>query len=139
MTALLRPPRPDAAAPLLCWNSLHGSARSLALAEAVAADARPWVVMAPDARELERLAAELRFFGGEGLEILTLPDWEILPYDLYSPHADIVSERLLTLAELPDWRRGILLVTADTLLQRRKGLRRRIRSATVGDRPGPRW
>ena len=118
MTALLRPPRPGAAAPHLCWNSLHGSARSLALAEAVAADARPWIVIAPDARELERLAAELRFFGGEALEVLTFPDWEVLPYDLYSPHADIVSERLRTLARLPAFSRGIVLLTAESLLTR---------------------
>jgi transcription-repair coupling factor (superfamily II helicase) len=118
MTALLRPPRPGAAAPHLCWNALHGSARSLALAEAVAADARPWIVIAPDARELERQAAELRFFGGAALEILTLPDWEVLPYDLYSPHADIVSERLRTLARLPHLRRGIVLLTAESLLAR---------------------
>jgi transcription-repair coupling factor (superfamily II helicase) len=118
MTALLRPPRPGAVAPHLCWNALHGSARSLALAEAVAADTRAWVVIAPDARELERLAAELRFFGGAELEILTLPDWEVLPYDLYSPHADIVSERLRTLARLPQLRRGVVLLTAESLLAR---------------------
>jgi transcription-repair coupling factor (superfamily II helicase) len=118
MTALLRPPRPGAAAPHLCWNSLHGSARSLALAEAVAADQRPWIVIAPDARELERLAAELRFFGGEALEILTFPDWEVLPYDLYSPHADIVSDRLRTLARLPALSRGVVLLTAESLLTR---------------------
>jgi len=118
MTALLRPPLPDAARPHIAWNALHGSARSLALAEAVAADARPWVVIAPDARELERIAAELRFFGGPGLEIHTLPDWEILPYDLYSPHADIVSERLRTLARLPTLTRGVVLLTAESLLAR---------------------
>jgi transcription-repair coupling factor (superfamily II helicase) len=118
MTALLRPPRPGAAAPHLCWNSLHGSARSLALAEAIAADTRPWIAITPDERELERLAAELRFFGGEALEILTFPDWEVLPYDLYSPHADIVSERLRTLARLPSLSRGIVLLTAESLLTR---------------------
>ncbi|MFO1400535.1 MAG: transcription-repair coupling factor [Steroidobacteraceae bacterium] len=118
MTALLRPPRPGAAAPHLCWNALHGSARSLALAEAIAADNRAWLVIAPDARELEKLAAELRFFGGAELEILTLPDWEVLPYDLYSPHADIVSERLRTLARLPQLRRGVVLLTAESLLAR---------------------
>ena len=118
MTALLRPPRPGAAAAHHCWNALHGSARSLALAEAVAADARAWIVIAPDARELERQAAELRFFGGPGLEILTLPDWEVLPYDLYSPHADIISERLRTLARLPQLRRGVVLLTAESLLAR---------------------
>ena len=102
---------------ILHWHSLHGSARALALAEAVRADTRPWVCVAADARELERLAAELRFFGGAALEILTLPDWEVLPYDLFSPHPDIVSRaaarrsracRTLT--------RGILLLTADSLL-----------------------
>ncbi|MCC7462594.1 MAG: transcription-repair coupling factor [Gammaproteobacteria bacterium] len=118
MTALLRPPRPGAAAAHLCWNALHGSARSLALAEAVAADERAWIVIAPDARELERLAAELRFFGGAALEILTLPDWEVLPYDLYSPHIDIVSERLRTLGRLPHLRRGVVLLTAESLLAR---------------------
>ncbi|MFO1427167.1 MAG: hypothetical protein U1F11_09355 [Steroidobacteraceae bacterium] len=49
-----------------------------------------------------------------------LPDWEVLPYDVFSPHAEIVSDRLLTLAELPQLLRrgGVLLVTADTLMQR---------------------
>jgi hypothetical protein len=117
MTALLRPPRPGAAAAHHCWNALHGSARSLALAEAVAADARAWIVIAPDARELERQAAELRFFGGPGLEILTLPDWEVLPYDLYSPHADIISERLRALRGCR-LRRGVVLLTAESLLAR---------------------
>ena len=58
------------------------------------------------------------FFGGGGLEILTLPDWEVLPYDVFSPHPDIVSERLRTLARLPELRRGILLLSADSLLTR---------------------
>ena len=88
------------------------------LAEAVSADTRPWVFIVDDVRELERLAAELRFFGGGSLPILTLPDWEVLPYDLFSPHPDIVSERLRTLSRLPSLTRGILLLSADNLLAR---------------------
>jgi transcription-repair coupling factor (superfamily II helicase) len=88
------------------------------LAEAVGADTRPWLVIAADARELERLADELRFFGGPGLTILTLPDWEVLPYDIFSPHPDIVSQRLRTLSQLPDVTRGIVLLSADSLLAR---------------------
>jgi transcription-repair coupling factor (superfamily II helicase) len=38
---------------------------------------------------------------GEGRELLQLPDWETLPYDNFSPHQDIVSERLRTLHRLP--------------------------------------
>ena len=118
MSVLLRPTLPGPGASQLHWHSLHAGARALALCEAVLADTRPWACVAADARELERLATELRFFGGAGLEILTLPDWEILPYDQFSPHPDIVSERLATLARLPQFRRGILLLTADSLLTR---------------------
>jgi len=76
------------------------------------------VIFAADARELERRSAELRFFSGERLPIFTLPDWEVLPYDLFSPHADITSERLRTLFALPQQKSGCLIVSADTLIQR---------------------
>src|SRR5471032_2658704 len=118
MPTLLHPPLPSAAHSSWRWRGLHGSARALALAEAVNADSHPWVFVAADTRELERLAQELRFFGGSSLEILTLPDWEVLPYDVFSPHPDIVSERLRTLSRLPQLARGILLLSADSLLTR---------------------
>ena len=118
MQTLLNPPLPsDTDAPWR-WRGLHGSARALALAEAISADTRPWVFVTADTRELERLAGELRFFGGAALQILTLPDWEVLPYDVFSPHPDIVSERLRTLSLLPLLTRGILLLSADSLLTR---------------------
>jgi transcription-repair coupling factor (superfamily II helicase) len=118
MTDLLHPPRPSPTAPHCHWRRLRGSARALALAEAVTGDTRPWLLVAADTRALERMAAELRFFGGDSLPILTLPDWEVLPYDVFSPHPDIVSERLLTLSRLPALRRGVLLLTADSALSR---------------------
>ena len=118
MTSLLRPPLPTSSQALWRWRGVHGSARALALAEAVSADTRPWVFIAADTRELDRLAAELRFFGGSALEVLALPDWEVLPYDVFSPHPDIVSERLRTLSRLPALERGILLLSADSLLTR---------------------
>src|SRR3984885_5073217 len=118
MPMLLHPPLPAAADSPWRWSGLHGSARALALAEAVSSDSRPWVFVAADTRELERLAEELRFFGGAALEILTLPDWEVLPYDIFSPHPDIVSQRLRTLSRLPRLARGILLLSADSLLTR---------------------
>ena len=116
--ALFQPLLPDARRPLVRWTGLHGSAAALALAEAARQDDRPWLVIEPDSRSLERRRAELGFFLREGLPVLTLPDWEVLPWDLFSPLPDIVSERLRTLAELPGLRRGLVLVTLDTLLQR---------------------
>jgi transcription-repair coupling factor (superfamily II helicase) len=118
LSSLLHPPTPSATARTLSWHQLYGSAPALALAEAIKRESRLFVVVAPDARELERLASELRFFAGPDVPILSLPDWEVLPYDLFSPHPDIVSERLKSLHDLPSARRGAVLVTVETLLQR---------------------
>src|SRR5690348_480949 len=123
MAALLHP-APPAPRAHVRWHQLYGAARSLALAEAIAADSRPYLVIARDARELDGLRAELGFFlgsvhGGNGRAIHALPDWEVLPYDLFSPHPDIISERLAALAELPRAQRGtVLLASADTVGQR---------------------
>ena len=118
MSALLHPPVPSRATPQLRWHQLYGSAAALALAEAARADPRLYVLVVDGARELERFSAELRFFAPGALALLRLPDWEVLPYDLFSPHPDIISERLQTLYELPQTRSGCLIVSADTLMQR---------------------
>ncbi len=115
---ILHPPVPTAARRHLRWHQLHGIAPALALAEATHSDQRLYVVVADAARELDRLAAELRFYAGERLTLLAFPDWEVLPYDLFSPHPDTISERLRTLFELPQTRHGCLIVAADTLMQR---------------------
>ncbi len=118
MPSLLNPPLPAGTHRRLRWHQLYGSAAALALAEATRADRRLYVVIVDAARELERLTAELRFFAGEELPLLRLPDWEVLPYELFSPHPDITSERLKSLFELPQLRHGCLIVSADTLMQR---------------------
>ncbi|MBV8851906.1 MAG: hypothetical protein JOY91_00835, partial [Sinobacteraceae bacterium] len=118
MSLLLKPPVPTSKQRHLRWHQLYGSAAALALAEATRSDQRLYVLVADDARALERVSAELEFFAGEGLPLLTLPDWEVLPYDLFSPHPDITSQRLRTLFELPRVQHGCLVVTADVLMQR---------------------
>ena len=117
MPTLLHPPIP-ASRSRQRWHQLYGSARSLALAEAVESDTRPYLVIARDARELDQLRSELAFFLGGSRTIHVLPDWEVLPYDLFSPHPDIISERLAALAELPRLKSAVLLAAADTLGQR---------------------
>lgn len=54
----------------------------------------------------------------DGLELLSLPDWETLPYDLFSPHQDIISRRIRTLHRLPATSHGVLVVPARTLMHR---------------------
>ena len=117
MTRLLNPPTPGSGGRLR-WRRLYGSAAGDALAEAARSDPRFYVIITDGAREAERLTAELQFFAAGALPLYTLPDWEVLPYDLFSPHPDIVSERLRTLYELPRIRSGCLVIAAETLMQR---------------------
>ena len=59
------------------------------------------VVITADTSSALALERELPFYLDGELEILAFPDWETLPYDNFSPHQDIISERLSTLHRLP--------------------------------------
>ncbi|HDO33735.1 MAG TPA: hypothetical protein ENH08_01285, partial [Chromatiales bacterium] len=88
----------------------------MALAAAAARAGRPILAVVADTPAAQRLEAELRFFSAAGdLPVLTFPDWETLPYDAFSPHQDIVSQRLATLYRLPELTGGVLIVPAPTL------------------------
>ncbi len=76
--------------------------------------------MARDNHTAHQLEADLHTLtGGDlALPVLGFPDWETLPYDRFSPHPDITSQRLATLARLPTLTRGMVVVPAATLMQR---------------------
>ena len=77
------------------------------------------LVITPDTLTANALRRESAFYNRDiRAEILTFPDWETLPYDNFSPHQDIISERLHTLYRLPSLRTGILLVPVSTLMHR---------------------
>ena len=76
------------------------------------------VYVATDTEAAFHALSEIRFFASGAVPVLTFPDWETLPYDHFSAHQDIVSERLETLYELPGTKRGVLVVPVTTLLQR---------------------
>jgi transcription-repair coupling factor (superfamily II helicase) len=102
------------------WSHLLGSSRGLAIAQAARLHPGPLLVVCQDARSVQHLDDELRFYLGENstVPLLPFPDWESLPYDAFSPHPDIISERLLTLYRLPELKQGIVLVAATTLQHR---------------------
>ena len=79
------------------WGHLYGSAGALAAAEAARANEGLTLVVTPTTADAYHIELALRFFVGESLDIFSFPDWETLSYDLFSPHQDIVSERLKTL------------------------------------------
>ncbi|UJJ52847.1 transcription-repair coupling factor [Rhodanobacter denitrificans] len=111
------PPLPTSPKQRRYWTPPHGSARALLLAEAARAHDGLLVVVARDTQRAQALEAELKIFAG-GLPVLHFPDWETLPYDVFSPHPEIVSQRVATLYRLPGVKRGVLVVPVATLMQR---------------------
>jgi transcription-repair coupling factor (superfamily II helicase) len=90
---------------------VHGSADALFLARHVNTT-RPIFILVASAQEAERLASEMAWLD-PALRVHRLPDWETLPYDHFSPHPDLVSERLATLYQFSqgDFDIGIVPVT----------------------------
>ncbi|MCW4453393.1 transcription-repair coupling factor [Flavobacterium sp. MXW15] len=107
---------------LRAWWRAPASTTALAwyIARAAEAHAGPLLVVARDNQSAHQLDADLHTLLGDDnrLPVVPFPDWETLPYDQFSPHPDIVSQRLAALHRLPTLKRGIVVVPVQTLLQR---------------------
>ena len=101
----------------IAWGGLAGSARGLAIALAAQTHGGPLLAITSTSHSAQRLADEIGFYAPD-LPILPLPDWECLPYDMFSPHQDIISQRLETFYRLPDLTRGVVLASVSTLMHR---------------------
>ena len=98
--------------------ALAGSADALALAELAQKNkGRTLAVITASAADAQRLLDEIPWFA-PGIKVRLLPDWETLPYDHFSPHQDLVSERLATLWSALQGEVEILLVPASTAVNR---------------------
>ncbi|HET9033685.1 MAG TPA: transcription-repair coupling factor [Dokdonella sp.] len=117
-SSLTQSPLPTSPKQRRQWNTPNGSALALALAEAGRRHDGLVVVITRDTHSAHALESEINVFAGGELEVLQFPDWETLPYDLFAPHPDIVSQRVATLYRLPGLRRGVLVVPIATLMQR---------------------
>jgi len=101
------------------YGQLYGCAQSLVIANLALNKTNPIAVITADVNQAQLLQHELDFFISGKCKILELPDWETLPYDIFSPHQDIISQRLTTLYQLSDMQSGdILILPVSTLLQR---------------------
>jgi transcription-repair coupling factor (superfamily II helicase) len=96
------------------YTNLIGSSDALALAQ-LAETKSPLVVIAANALEAQRLMEEIPFFSPK-LRVHLLPDWETLPYDHFSPHQDLVSERLATLHHIRSNACDVVIVPITTAL-----------------------
>ncbi len=97
-------------------SRLCGSSDALALAR-LAVEARPVAVLCAQATDAQRLCAEMAWFA-PSLKVVLFPDWETLPYDGFSPHQDLISERLATLYHLQRGEFDVVIVPAATALYR---------------------
>lgn len=141
MSAIFNPPLPQDSQLASHWQQTFGSATSLALANAAANSAGPLLLICQDNESVEQFKRELRYFSSklpnksEALQVFSLPDWETLPYDNFSPHQDIVSDRLSALYHLPDLAQGILVTSIGSLMHKlppKKYIRGNSLDLTVG-------
>lgn len=119
--SVFSPPLPASASGRLHWHGLQSCSRPLAIAQAAVRRPGLTLVVCEDGARSVQLEEELRFFCTNlDLKVWHLPDWETLPYDSFSPHQDIVSDRLSTLHELhgdTGQRQGVLVVPISALMQ----------------------
>ena len=99
-------------------GQLIGASVSLAAVELAQHLDKPLIVLATDPRHADQLEGEIRYFADPSLPVSHFVEWETLPYDTFSPHQDIISQRLAILATMPALERGIVIVSAPSLLQR---------------------
>ena len=91
-----------------CWRAWPSARRP---------PAKLTAIVTADATDAQRLIDEMAFFAPE-LRCALFPDWETLPYDSFSPHQDLISERLATLWRISQGEADVVLVPATTALYR---------------------
>ncbi len=101
------------------WQNLPGSSATVAIFHGALSTQQPILLLTHDTPSALRLEQELISLNQQAqLPICLFPDWETLPYDTFSPHQDIISQRLATLYQLSRMDKGIVIVPISTLMQR---------------------
>lgn len=99
------------------WCNLQAASKALAIAELAEQCQQTVLVICDNSQQAYDLEQQVQFFN-PNLPLLHFPDWEILPYDKFSPHHDLVSDRLRCLYQLSQSPRAVLFVPMNTLMQR---------------------
>lgn len=114
MASPLQPPAPTARDNQLSWTQLNVASFALAASALEAPGLK--CIICNDMHSAYELQRNLGYFCDDKTQVLLFPDWEILPYDRFSPHEDIISERLRILAQLATLSSGILIASINTLM-----------------------
>jgi transcription-repair coupling factor (superfamily II helicase) len=97
-------------------GNLVGSSLALAIAELANQHVGHTLLVVPDPQTAYKLLHELTQFCRT--QVALFPDWETLPYDSFSPHQEIISDRIARLYQLPSQHDGITIAPISTILQR---------------------
>lgn len=101
------------------WHNLLGSSSTIAIYQAAKQAEKPILLITHDTPSAIHIEQELHSINRDNdLSICLFPDWETLPYDTFSPHQDIISQRLATLYQLSRMQKGIVIVPVSTLIQK---------------------
>ncbi len=76
------------------------------------------LIITPDTSVAYKLKTQIEFFSSNKHCVDIFPDWETLPYDKFSPHQDIISQRLATLYRLKNSSGATIIIPAPTLIQK---------------------
>lgn len=102
----------------LAWGGLQGSSLAMALLSAARQHQGIVLLVTRSSHQAKILERDIELFSDGSLPVFHFPDHETLPYDAFSPHPDIIAERLSTLAALAKLEHGMLIVPVATLMQR---------------------
>jgi len=100
------------------WSGLYGSSLAVAIDAAASANDGLTFIVTRSSHQAQLLARDLELLALNTLPVQLFPDHETLPYDPFSPHPDIIAERLKTLSSLASIRQGIVLAPVTSLIQR---------------------
>ncbi|MBC8944574.1 transcription-repair coupling factor [Xenorhabdus indica] len=116
MSAKYRYQLPERRGDIRQLGHLIGTACAIECAEIIERHSGPVLLVTKDMQNALRLRDEIPQFTHAQINILS--DWETLPYDSFSPHQEIISNRLSTLYQLPFMMKGVLILPVNTLMQR---------------------
>jgi len=102
----------------VAWPNVKGAAIPLSVHHWQQANNKPLIVICESAAQAFNLREELSWLANDNYPVIDFPDWETLPYDQFSPHQDIISDRIRALLQLPNMSNGILTLPISTLFNR---------------------